>query len=400
MNAIELSLQVDASDGVERGYPEIISLAESETTMNWDPSESVVEARTLRSSSDVDGPPIHGRVRDLTTELISAIFPDTSRAQNISRLLNNINDGTARGWLRAQKIGEADVWRSPIRSGSMSLSGASFQYELNKSEYDINITREPWWEDAAAMPTDLGTHNASSRTLLAYTAPVRGTVAAPIEFSISGNTITSGFNLHLFQDRTVPTAWTRQYLYNAGASSINTDGHNQIVFTTGANGPWSKGLDRPVMYQPVLVPSTSGNHGVVRSNRNQDAFSIGYGRTSAVEAGETELGILGRLGAVDSIFTGIGPVILSTGDDYFVLTSYNNRITGTAWRMALVPTDGYQFARQSFPGVVKGDPLYVSPGETCVVLPLVESLSGGGAEYTGSGLSMSATIRPRITEII
>lgn len=402
MSAVIIEFKADTSDGIDRGYPEQTSLAADGVTMQWDPAESSVESRTLRSSSDVDGPSIHGRTRELVTEQIQLLVPDTARIQNVSRMLNAINDGTAKGWLTAQRVGETDIWRSPIRSGSVRLTGESLRFSGTQAEYVVTVAREPWWEDAADMPTDLGSSSTlASRTALEYTAPTRGTVAAPIQFSVSGVGVGSGFGIHLFQDRSVPSSWTRQYTYSGGSYSTNSDGHGQIVFGTGANGPWSKGLGRPVLYQPVLIPSTAANHAVVRSRRNQDAFSIGYGRSSAVESGETELGVLGRLGAVDSIFTGIGPMIINDNDDYFVLTTYTNRISGTAWRVCVAPTSGKLSTTQFVSGVLSGgSPLYVSPGETCLVVPLVESLSAGGSEHITTGLSISATIRPRITEII
>ena len=90
MGAIDLSFEADASDGLARGYPNLISLSNA-TVEQWLPQESTVEARTLRAASDTDGPAIHGRVRSLVTEEIVLLLDDVSVIEQVSRLLNAIN---------------------------------------------------------------------------------------------------------------------------------------------------------------------------------------------------------------------------------------------------------------------------------------------------------------------
>lgn len=402
MSAIELSLAADTSDGVARGYPATIRLGGEITMEGWQPAEAVVEARTLRAVSDVEGPSIHGRVRSLLQEEVRLLVPDSqhSRIEQASRLLNAINGGEASGWLQAQKVGDSKVWRSPLRGGSIQLAGESLRYEED-ARYFLTVQREPWWEDAGAA-SSLGSHALRSRTPIVLTGPAAGTLAAPLALTVTASAgLTAALRVHLFEDRAAPASWTPAYEMAASGTVSGT--RTGIAFAPGR--PTGKNLGRAQLYQPVLMATTAANEAVVRARRNQEAVTVGYGTAAAALVGETEVGALGRLGGRDSIFTGAGLASVEETTAYYVATIYAGLISGTDWRLVNAPAAGYLAAglASGFSGsgaLAGGEGLYAGPSERVVLLPLIETLGASGAEYTGTVLTLAATTRPRVSEVI
>ena len=395
MTAVTLSLIADTSDGLARGYPGRISLGGDVTMESWQPTEAQVEARTLRAASDVVGPGIHGRVRSLVQEQIFLLAPvEADVMAHASRFLNAINAGAATGWLQAQELGETQIWRSPVRGGSIQLDGSSFRYE-EKKRWRVTIIREPYFESTAAAAA-LGRHALRSRVPITLTAPDAGTIAAPIALRLGGRS-DSAVRVHLYQDRSAPAAWTPGYSMRATAADTDSDGQPRIRF--GSAAPAGKKLGREALYQPILAPIGTTNAAVVRAQRDLDGLTVRYGRAASGVGGESEVGVLGRLGGAASIFTGMGMVAVDEGTDSYLLTSYGGKISGTDWLLANAPTDGQMTTIVTGTGLLAGGPLYLAPGERCVILPLIE-LAGRSGEFTDSGLTLSASIRPRISEIV
>lgn len=394
-NAVELSLQANTSDGLTRGYPAVISLGGNVIMEDWRPAEAAIEARTLRATSDVDGPQIHGRVRSLVQEDILLLVPDTTAIQQASRLLNAINAGAASGWLRAQMVDSTQIWRSPLRGGSLQLAGESLRFEGGKRRYHVRVIREPWFEDAGTA-TGLGTHNLRSRTAITLTGPDKGTLAAPLILTLAG-TPPSEVRVHLFQDRAAPATWTPSYEMSA-TSTATVDGHTQIRFANGR--PTGKNLGRAHVYQAILAPVGATNADMVRTRRDTDGLSASYGAALNSLEANGEIGVLGRLNGLASVFTELGFAALDEDDDYFAVTSYAGRISGTSWRLISAPADGGFAEAVSGPGLLASDPLYLAPGERCVLLPLIETTGSAGAEYDGTALSLQAAVRPRVSEVI
>ena len=396
MSAVELSLEADGSDGLARGYPDVVSLAGDIIMEQWQPAEAQVEARTLRATSDVDGPAVHRRVRSLVDEQIQFLVPDGSDMEDASRLLNAINGGAARGWLRAQRVGETEVWRSPLRAGSMQLDGSSLRF-AREGRYRMSITREPYFESTAAA-VSLGTSALRSRMPITLTAPDAGTLASPLILTLQATgSVSSALRIHLFQDRAAPSTWTPNYL--CGGRSVSGD---DLDFSTVR--PAGKNLARRALYRPVLVPTSSANVSRVGDERDNEAFSVAYGRSSSSFRGETELGRLGRLDGCSSIFSGLGRAAIDEDVDYLRLRSYAQPFAlNTGWHLYMAPTDGQRSVVAEGTGGLdggrpQGEPLRLAPEERCVIFPLIETVAA--AEYSGTALSLQASIRPRISEII
>ena len=179
-----LSLQADTSEGLTRGYPDEILLSGEVVMDAWQPAEAQVETRTLRAFSDVEGPAIHGRTRSLVQEQIFLLLSDAELVEHTSRFLNAINGGHGRGWLRVQKQGDTNFWRSPVYGGSMQLDGDSFRYGRGRRRFRLTVIREPWFESTAAE-ADLGSHALRSRTPIVITGAEAGTLAAPMALSVA-----------------------------------------------------------------------------------------------------------------------------------------------------------------------------------------------------------------------
>ena len=390
MTAVLLSFEADDSDNLGRGYPDEILLSGDVRMEDWRPAEAQVEARTLRAASDVDGPSIHPRVRSLVHEEIVLLVDDTTVIQQISRLLNAINAGTASGWLRAQRLGEDDVWRSPVRGGSIQLSGASWRYNDLRRLYFVTIFREPWFESTAA-PTSLGTHALRTRTAITLTAPASGTLAAPLILTLrASGDVNEALRLHLFQDRAAPSSWTPNYR----CAGIGTLTGGDLRFTTVR--PSGKNLGRATVYRPILTPTSSDNH--VADERGDEAFSLAYGASSTVLWAETDLGQLGYVDGRDSIFTALGWAEIDEDVDYLRLRSHARPFTlDTGWQLHMAPSDGCVCQVVTGTGALIDGPLYLAPSERCVILPFIETVAA--AEYSGTALSLQASIRPRISTI-
>ena len=392
-----LSLQADTRDGLARGYPDEILLSGEVVMDAWQPAEAQVETRTLRAFSDVEGPAIHGRTRSLVQEQIFLLLSDAELVEHTSRFLNAINGGHGRGWLRVQKQGDTNFWRSPVYGGSMQLDGDSFRYGRGRRRFRLTVIREPWFESTAAE-ADLGSHALRSRTPIVITGAEAGTLAAPMALSVATAGSAPVVRVHLFQDRETPAAWSPDYEMDASAAGTSPNGNNQIGFS--AARPAGKNLGRQATHQPIFMARTSGNATVVRNNRDMDALTVGYGSASTDISGESEVGILGRLVGLESIFSGLGIVSIGEDADYYSIISYNNMVSGTGWRIVNAPTDGYFAETVTGAAALEGGPFYLAPEERCVLVPLIETLGSSGAEYNGTVLSLQVLQRARVSEII
>ena len=393
-----LSLQADTSDGLTRGYPDEILLSGDVVMDAWQPAEAQVETRTLRAFSDVEGPAIHGRTRSLVQEQIFLLLSDAELVEHTSRFLNAINGGHGRGWLRVQKQGDTNFWRSPVYGGSMQLDGDSFRYGRGRRRFRLTVIREPWFESTAAA-ADLGRPALRSRTPITLTGPDAGTVAAPLLLSVQASSaLATAVRIHLFQDRAVPATWTAGYSMSASSSGTDGGGHNRISFSTGR--PAGKDLGRTALYQPVLIPTSGANAAIVRSMRDAEALTVGYGNSASDVNAETEVGVLGRMAGAESIFSGVGLAAVDEDDDYYVATAYASEISGTGWRLVNVPADGYLAEVAAGTVALAGGPLYLGPEERCVIVPLIETVGSAGAEYNGTALSLQVLQRARVSEII
>ena len=409
MAAIDLTLTVDDGDGIGRGYPGSVSLTGAGRTLEqWQPGEASMEMRTLRASSVLHGPAPHGPARSLIEERMELLFSGSSPAVEIAALVNDVAAGRSRGYLTAQKAGESDVWRSPFYAGSIQLHGDSFRFQ-DQDRYQLRVVREPYFE-LAGTATALTAVRLRSGGAVAFTAPAKGTLPAPLALTVKASAVTPGpLRVHLWQDRHAPASWTAAYSM-AAAGSSTVDSALRLTFSTAR--PAGKNLGYAQLYSPVLAPTAAASATEVRDGRDGDGLTVSYGASSAALAGESEVGVLGRLGGAESIFSGLGLVRVDEMTDYYHLTAYAAAISGTDWALWNMPADGFrmvEFAR-AFSGTkavaaaadveVLGDPLYLGPGERCVVVPLIEDPGAAGAEYAGTLLSLGGSIRPRVSEII
>ena len=418
MPAITLGLSVDTDDKLARGYPASVAFSAGAgiSLQDWQPASAQVEMRTLRSASSINGPQPHGRARGLVEENFSLFMPSTSTvAEQAMKIINDVNEGRARAYLTAERTQDSSItWRSPIYAGDFELDGASLDYE-NRMRYRVSCVREPWWENSAAA-SSIGSVTLASRTSATFTAPTSGTIAAPITWALSATSSTGGaLRIHLWQDRHAPHGqglnWTAAYTMSASSSTKPSDDYRQINFSSPA--PSGKNLGYPLVYQSVLMPSSATNAGIVRSNRGTDGFTLRYGRSSSDLAHESEVGVLGKIAGLDSIFTNVGLAVVDETTDYFRLISYANKVSGTSWRLGMAPTDGHIIQEYSaaFSGSAPaiggagafqfGDKaLWISPGERFVIYPLIETLGASGAEYSSAtNLTLAGTLRPRISEL-
>ena len=409
MAPINLKLIVDSADGISRGYPDSVTLTGSDRTLEqWQPAEASMEMRTLRSSTMLHGPRPHGRARGLVEERMQLLFSGSSPAVEIAALLNDVAAGRSRGYLEAERVGQTDVWRSPIYAGSLQLHGDSYRFE-NKERYHLRLVREPYFELAGAA-TSLTAVDLRSRESAVLTAPSKGSLPAPLELEVEASSDTPGaLRVYLWQDRHAPGSWTEAYSMAAAATST-VDDTLRMTFSTAR--PQGKDLGYPLLYSPVLVPTAAARSLQVRNGRGEDGLTVSYGASSAALAGESEVGVLGRLAGFDSVFSGMGPLRVDEMTDYYHLTAYASEISGTDWQLWNMPSDGFRAFEFSsvFSGAkavaaasdveVFGDALYLGPGEGCVIVALIETVGSAGAEYGGALLSLQASIRPRISEIV
>ena len=396
-----LSLEADISDGLASGFPAVIALSGDVTLEAWQPGEAQVEMRTLRATSDVTGPIIHTRARSLVEETVTILLDDAEKAEQADRLFNAVNRG-AMAWLRVQIYSYGSIWRSPIKSGSIRLDSTTLQDVRGRRRYHVTVTREPWFELRGSIEV-LPSTALRSRTPIAFTSPAGGSVAAPLILTLrASSAITSPLRIHLFQDRAVPAMWTPAYQITASSSTKPTGEHRRIDFA--AEAPTGKNLGRDHDYEPVLAPIGATNAAAVRSMRGGEILTLGFGRSSTDISEETEPAALGHMQGEESIFTGFGDVGIGEDSDHYTITAYGDRISGTDWRLVNAPADGYHAV--DFPsGVGAGAhdlqvQLFAAPSQRCVLLTLIETLGAAGAEYTGSALSIEASIRPRVSEVI
>ena len=391
MSAVILSFEADTTDNLGRGYPDTIRLDGDVVMEDWRPAEAEVEASTLRSGSDTDGPAIHPRVRALVREEIVLLVQDTDVIEHISRLLNAINANAANGWLVAQRLGEEDAWRSPIRGGSLQLSGQSWRYNRQDRLYFVTIIREPYFEADSA--TYLGSNPLRTRTPITLTAPAEGSVAAPLFLRLTAaGTVSSALRLHLFQDREVPSAWTPGYR----CVGIGTLAGGDLRFTTVR--PSGKNLSQPAVYRPFLTPTSSANRTHVADERGNEALSVALGKSASVLSAESGLGEIGYVDKRESAFTALGDVAIDEDVDYLRVKSYAQPFAlDTGWQLHMAPTDACVCQVVTATGVLIDGPLYMAPDEKSVIMPFIETVTQ--SEYSGTALSLLAWIRPRISTI-